>query len=503
MLISAIMPIMSLYRLPLGQYGYSGHVINLPQDVSSFASSLPRLPAELDVIVVRKEGAAKSHRDFRVRRSVVLAALQWLVDNNKYYRNISIDHHAVAQLPEDGDLTGLHAMMLDTEVEEEEVSPTQDREDQYECHLTRTTVPIVVTARQTEQETIRQSVQDRQSQGPFAAPPVVQWPPVGGTPINEFNTEGYISCAFPTLFPTGATDFVAPRQHAITVGNYFKHLMMYKDGRFARHPRFRYFALNTEMRWRALQTGRIYVRQHPRDAQLTVDELRDMVGHQGEAFSNRVLHFASSLRGTRQYWFRQRSRLIAMVDTIGLPTVFFTHSAADLQWPELARLICPEDPDSSCSRRQALNANPAVADWFFHQRIQKFIEAFYVGVLGATDYWMRFEWQHRGSPHVHGVAWLPNAPDAEPIMESPDDHAAARDELLCHVDQVVCTVHPAVLPEAATKRSRATEHEEDDVHAAKRPCKTREDIIDSVELMVRHTRLRFSHAFSILFFLSI
>ena len=30
-----------------------------------------------------------------------------------------------------------------------------------------------------------------------------------------------------------------------------------------------------------------------------------------------------------------------MVDTLGLPTVFFTHSTADLQWPELAR------PDSS------------------------------------------------------------------------------------------------------------------------------------------------------------
>ena len=52
MLISAIMPIMSIYRLPHGQYGYSGHVINLPQDVSSFATSLPRLPSELDVIVV-------------------------------------------------------------------------------------------------------------------------------------------------------------------------------------------------------------------------------------------------------------------------------------------------------------------------------------------------------------------------------------------------------------------------------------------------------------------
>ena len=109
------------------------------------------------------------------------------------------------------------------------------------------------------------------------SPPTVSWPPSGLIPINEFNTEGYISCAFPTLFPTGAADFVAPCPLAVIVGNYFKHLLLYQDGRFARHPRFRYFALNTEMRWRALQAGRIYIRQHPLDAQLSVEELRDMV----------------------------------------------------------------------------------------------------------------------------------------------------------------------------------------------------------------------------------
>ena len=58
MLISAVLPIMSLYQLPRGQYAYSGHVINLSQDVASFANSLPRLPTELDVIIVRKEGTA-------------------------------------------------------------------------------------------------------------------------------------------------------------------------------------------------------------------------------------------------------------------------------------------------------------------------------------------------------------------------------------------------------------------------------------------------------------
>ena len=82
MLISHVLPVMSIYRLPHGQYGYSGHVLNLPQDITSFVNNLPRNPTNLDIIVVRKEGATDSHKDFRVRCSVVLAALQWLVGNN-------------------------------------------------------------------------------------------------------------------------------------------------------------------------------------------------------------------------------------------------------------------------------------------------------------------------------------------------------------------------------------------------------------------------------------
>ena len=166
------------------------------------------------------------------------------------------------------------------------------------------------------------------------------------------------------------------------------HLLLY-DYWFARHPRFRYFVLNTKMLWCALQAGQIYIRQHPHDARLSVEELHDMVGREGEAFSNRVLHYAASLQGTRHYWFKQRSQLIAMVDTLSLPTIFFIHSAADLQWPDLARLICPDDPECSSSCNKAVLENPAIADWFFYYRIQKFIEAFCVCVLGATDYWMR------------------------------------------------------------------------------------------------------------------
>ena len=89
-----------------------------------------------------------------------------------------------------------------------------------------------------------------------------------------------------------------------------------------------------------------------------------MIGREGDNFANRVLHYGINLCGTKQYWYKQRSILIAMVDTLGLPTIFFTHSAADLQWPELANLIC-SDPASKVSRVKAVIENPAVADWFF------------------------------------------------------------------------------------------------------------------------------------------
>ena len=63
MLISPVIPLMSIYRLPHGQYGYSGHVINLPQDVPSFVMQLPRLPSNLDTVIVRKQ-RSKCAKDF-------------------------------------------------------------------------------------------------------------------------------------------------------------------------------------------------------------------------------------------------------------------------------------------------------------------------------------------------------------------------------------------------------------------------------------------------------
>ena len=106
MLIFAVMPFMSIYHLPHGQYGYKGHVINLPQDITTFVSRLPRLPSQLDILLVRKEGSDSTHCDFRVRKLVILRALKWLKQHNKFYRNIEINQDALDQLPDRGVIPG-------------------------------------------------------------------------------------------------------------------------------------------------------------------------------------------------------------------------------------------------------------------------------------------------------------------------------------------------------------------------------------------------------------
>ena len=183
MLISAVMPMMSVYRLPLGQYACSGHVINLPQDVRSFATSLPRLPSQLDIIVVRKETSNQSHHDFRVRRAVVDQALQWLIAHNIYYRanHIRFNQEALAHLPQDGCLSNIRSVVLDSSTSVEPDSSTS--EDLYDAHLPQSFVPSTVPS-MTEQEAVCHSVQERQSNRPATAPPAtVMWPSIGGTPI--------------------------------------------------------------------------------------------------------------------------------------------------------------------------------------------------------------------------------------------------------------------------------------------------------------------------------
>jgi len=76
-------------------------------------------------------------------------------------------------------------------------------------------------------------------------PMILTMPHVRGTPINEYSGRAIAIDAFPSLFSTGQADFTATRDKEVTMIEWAAHLLRFKDGRFARHPQFQYWALNT------------------------------------------------------------------------------------------------------------------------------------------------------------------------------------------------------------------------------------------------------------------
>ena len=199
------------------------------------------------------------------------------------------------------------------------------------------------------------------------------WPEIDGVPINEFQSSGYIARAFPTLYPYGNADLRSERPWNIKPAEYFKHLMWYKDGRFARHPRWRYFALNSIMRWRALQEGKVYVRQNLNDEQIDVTDIQEMIEQGDQNLADKIMRYGEGLRGSRQFWMARRYELSDFIKQIGHQgLIFFTFSVADLHWPELHKLMLDEENsgDSANKRQQNLVDNPHIAAWFFNKRFE-------------------------------------------------------------------------------------------------------------------------------------
>jgi len=79
---------------------------------------------------------------------------------------------------------------------------------------------------------------------------------------------------FPTLFPRGEAYWLRLRN--VHLHEYAKHLLRFRDNRFGRHPRFRYFLLNIIMRNRAQVSSVVFVKKSMTELPTTVDELESI-----------------------------------------------------------------------------------------------------------------------------------------------------------------------------------------------------------------------------------
>ena len=405
MLIANACPIMCIYRKHGGQRGYKGHVINFPQNVQTFLDKLPRCTHELPILIVHRQAAENTHRDFQVRRDRVLAALQWLKLNNLCYSDITIDLDSIANLPIDGVPTELMSVNVDDDDHDYDNDSQPSSADIDVQNDSRSFLPIPVTL-DTEDRAI-QSVIER-----------TEWPDIGQTPLNEFELA---TMAFPTLFPYARGDPTYPgRQRPVSLTDALKHLMKYGEvadnnhrlWRFASHPRFPYWGLNMKQRHQLLSQANIYMQQHPEDANLTVEEMKTRIGQlSSDQLMKRLQRYAAKIQGSSQYWFQRYLELKALLEQMGPPTFFWTVSAADCHWPELHDLLTHRsNPPTHSDRIQAIIDQPHLTDWYFTSKLAVFLQYWLYDSLDADWHWYRLEYQSRGSTHAHGCAKLKNDP---------------------------------------------------------------------------------------------
>jgi hypothetical protein len=200
MLISPLLAVMSIFRLPGGALVQRGFCANFAQDLTELTTTLPRLPKDIPFLILKKKDQSMNIKQFVVNRRRIENVLTYLCNNNQAYKehNITIDYAALESLPEDGVPTDLNY--------------TDDTEISNVDTLLVDTGPHVETNQIdnsfVENEQVEAFVEGSEEQ-PLQIDNIrtaINFPKANTKAINEFEFDSICSLLFPKLFPNGTAD---------------------------------------------------------------------------------------------------------------------------------------------------------------------------------------------------------------------------------------------------------------------------------------------------------
>ena len=432
----------NVYKLYGRSVRQRGHCITLTHDLNEFSSrltSLPPKPADLPLMIVAP--GDETSAGMPANRLKILKALQWLKANNRFYADVTIDTEALNLYPDDDTtpVSGLHTVSGD-EAKEEKADSASVYTHEEECAEMTYSTKMTRDNKNTVQEVIEQEVLGR--------PARTAMPNRSKNPVSEW-TEGYFSMAFPTLpgFCYGECDITVARIGAQpTLKAWVQHLLAHPSRLFVIHPTFLLVMGNRYLRTSALSGARIYAKQLEVD--MTMAEMKAKVAAGDDTLISKLLTFCRNIPGTRQFWNWKRNQAYSLVEWVHLMSdntetfiLFLTLSFADNHIVELHRLLDPENryidkivvnnaseipadanPEDYITlarqnkmRVEAVASQPDVASEFLQKKLNLLIDHVLVPCLGAIDWVIRCEFQHRSTEHFHMVLRLKDGPSINTV----------------------------------------------------------------------------------------
>ena len=133
-----------------------------------------------------------------------------------------------------------------------------------------------------------------------------------------------------------------------------------------------------------------------------------------------------NLRASPPYFERCKKDLFAMIRQLGKPTWFCSFSVAETRWTHLlkilGRLVDKKDytdneiQDMTWQKKSDLiKSDPVTCARNFEHMVQLFLRDVIKSKLkpigDVVDFFYRIEFQQRGSPHIHSLFWVKDAPE--------------------------------------------------------------------------------------------
>ena len=247
----------------------------------------------------------------------------------------------------------------------------------------------------------------------------------GNSPVSILKDESNEAKCFPSLFPKGQPTFHDGRSVKITLGRYLHNRLMHVDSRFAQNTDYIFYAQYIYEMQQVLSQVSIALRQSSNrkddSTLITASDLKNADKVYDILKADKGYRFLKQIRGTPPYWQNAQKDVLGMVRQLGKPTWFGSFSSADMRWPEIMNTLLRQSGDARkiddldwADKCNLLKSNPVTVARMFDYRFQTFLKKVILSpskpIGNVIDYFYRIEFQQRGSPHVHILIWIENAP---------------------------------------------------------------------------------------------
>ncbi|XP_071944760.1 uncharacterized protein [Antedon mediterranea] len=407
-LIAINIPFMKIMHLPKGgQQGIHGPVVCVPSNTVETVNVLPRPETDDQMIRVKlkRKLSYKGHYEYKyVNKTKVLQALQYLHQNNKWYSDVVVNEEWNNVLPE-----------ISQDLDDKSLSENEEQEEDFDSRLSG--IQLDTCLQPTD---MRQEILDHYFDDIFCCAPCE-----GNSPVALLNNKSLEGKCFPTLFPTGHSTFHDARNIKLTLGRYFHNKLCHVDNRFAKNTEYIFFAQCLYEIEQVLSSVSIALRKSSgkKDdfTSVKASDFKSASKVQEILKCDRGYKFLKQIRGTCPYWQSTQKDVLAMVRQLGKPTWFASFSSADMRWPEVMKTLLLETGDKRninelewADKCTLLKSNPVTVARMFDKRFHNFLRKVILSdahpIGKVIDYFFRVEYQARGSPHIHMILWVENAP---------------------------------------------------------------------------------------------